>query len=87
MLNLHHWWFNASLTFVSKRYTLPPSYLLHPLKFENGRNYRYFYFSEFNEEELEIESYVRLENITRELIILKSGMTVGLMNVWNIMCE
>lgn len=32
-------------------------------------------FTEFNEEELEIEFYVRLENITRELIILKSGMT------------
>lgn len=38
-------------------------------------------FSEFNEEELEIEFYVRLENITRELIILKSGMTVSFLNV------
>lgn len=38
-------------------------------------------FCEFNEEELEIESYVRLENITRELIILKSGMTVSFWNI------
>lgn len=38
-------------------------------------------FSEFNEEELEIEFYVRLENITRELTILKSGMTVSFLNV------
>lgn len=38
-------------------------------------------FSEFNEEELEIEFYVRLENITRELIFLKSGMTVSFLNV------
>lgn len=44
-------------------------------------------FSEFNDEECEIEFYVRLENITRELIILKKGMTVGFLKVYNIMCE
>lgn len=38
-------------------------------------------FTEFNEGKCEIESYVRLENITRELIILKSGMTVSFLNV------